>query len=221
MDAYNTFKNRADAGKQLALRLDAYRDTPNGIVLALPRGGVPVAHEVAQSLELPLDVITVRKLGTPGHEEMAMGAIAAGGSSVLNRDVINALDLPGSEVKRVAEEEQRELQRREALYREGRGRLDLREKTVILVDDGLATGATMRAAVQAVKQQQPSRVVIAVPVASWETCVDFRDEVDDVVCVYTPDPFLSVGMWYDVFGQTSDDEVRALLSRAQGRELTE
>ena len=183
------------------------------VVLALPRGGVPVAYEVARALDAPFGVLVARKLGVPGHEEYAMGAIAPG-VFVIDKDLIRSRGLDLRTVQRVADRELHELRRREAAYLEGREPPELRDKTVILVDDGLATGATMRAAAAAVRRQSPARVVVATPVASEEACDAFRDIVDDVICVLTPRPFQAVGLWYDDFTQTSDAEVRALLARA-------
>ena len=183
------------------------------VVLALPRGGVPVAREVARALGVRLDVYMVRKLGVPGHEELAMGAIATGGVRLLNHDVIDALGIPMNVIDAVAAREQQELARREQTYRGGRGPIALTNKTVILVDDGLATGATMRAAVMAARQQQPARVIVAVPVGAVSTCADLAAEADDVVCVRTPDPFVAVGLWYRDFTPTTDHEVRSLLGK--------
>jgi len=209
------FRDRAEAGQQLAALLAAYAHRPDLLVLALPRGGVPVAYEVARALDAPLDVFLVRKLGVPGHEELAMGAIASGGVRVLNDDVVESLRIPLSIVDQVTEREQEELQRRERAYRGDRPPPDVRGRTVILVDDGLATGSTMRAAAAAVRRQQPARVVVAVPVAAASTCDALRTEVDEVACVLTPEPFYAVGIWYEDFSQTTDDEVRDLLARAQ------
>jgi putative phosphoribosyl transferase len=208
------FRDRADAGRALARRLRAYANRPDVLVLALPRGGVPVAYEVARALRAPLDGFLVRKLGVPGQEELAMGAIATGGVRVLNDDVVRLLQIPDEVIDSVAEVQWRELERREREYRDDRPPPAVRDKTVILIDDGLATGSTMRAAVAALRQQGPARIVVAVPVASAATCEDFRDEVDDVVCVQTPEPFYAVGSWYDDFTQTSDAEVHALLENA-------
>jgi predicted phosphoribosyltransferase len=212
------FRDRRDAGRKLAAQLAAYAGRPDVLVLALPRGGVPVAYEVAQALRAPLDVFLVRKLGLPGHEEFAMGAVATGGVRVLNPDVVENLYVPGSVIDTVTQREQRELDRRERAYRGVRPPPDVRGKIVILVDDGLATGSTMRAATAAVKQQQPARVVVAVPVASQATCDELRREADEVVCLVTPEPFYAVGLWYDDFSQTTDDEVRALLAAAAAQE---
>src|SRR5438046_4007367 len=204
-----TFRDRDDAGRQLgravAERLGKRDDV---IVLGLPRGGVPVAWHVAQALSAPLDVFIVRKLGVPGHEELAMGAIASGGVRVLNRDVLDYIPVPQRMIDAVAAREQQELERREREYRGARPPLDVKDKTVIVVDDGLATGSTMRAAVAALRKMEPRRIIIAVPVAAESTCRDFRAEgiADDVVCLRTPEPFQAVGLWYSDFTQTSDDE---------------
>jgi putative phosphoribosyl transferase len=208
------FTNRTEAGRQLANDLKEYAGREDALVLALPRGGVPVAFEVARALGLPMDLFLVRKLGVPGHEELAMGAIASGGLRVLNEDVVRMFSPPEDTIARVAAQEQEELERRERAYRGGRRDLRLEGKTVILVDDGLATGSTMRAAAQAVRAQDPARIVVAVPVAAAETCDELRGEVDEVVCTLTPEPFRAVGIWYDDFAQTTDEEVRDLLRRA-------
>jgi predicted phosphoribosyltransferase len=209
------FRNRSEAGRWLAERLKPYAHRPDVIVLALPRGGVPVGFELARSLDVPLDVFLVRKLGLPGQEELAMGAIASGGVRVLNDDVVQALAVPAGVIDGVARREEQELRRREAAYRGSRPAPDLRGRVVILVDDGLATGSTMRAAVRAVKQMQPARVVVAVPVAAASTRDDLAAEVDEIVCETPPEPFLAVGRWYEDFSQTTDDEVSDLLERAQ------
>jgi predicted phosphoribosyltransferase len=208
------YRDRHDAGKRLAELLRAYAHRPDVLVLALPRGGVPVAYEVARALNAPLDVFIVRKLGVPGHEEFAMGAIASGGVRVLNDDVIHALRIPEQVVEAVATREQRELERRERLYRDGRPAPDVKGHIVILIDDGLATGATMRAALQALRQRGPARLIVAVPVAAPSTCLELRSEADDVICARTPDPFFGVGWWYQNFEQTSDEEVHNLLAQA-------
>jgi putative phosphoribosyl transferase len=208
------FRNRAEAGRTLARMLSDYADRDDVVVLALPRGGVPVAYEVAKELGAPLDVFVVRKLGLPGHEELAMGAIAGGGVLVLDDNLIRRLGVGNAELEQAVALELRELQRRERIYRHGQGQLDLAGKTVILVDDGLATGATMKAAALAVRQLDPARIVVAVPVASRQTCDEFRADVDEVVCAVTPEPFHAVGLWYEDFSQTSEDEVRELLARA-------
>jgi putative phosphoribosyl transferase len=207
------FNDRRQAGKALARRLVAYSNRPNVLVLALPRGGVPVAYEVAKALGAPLDVFVVRKLGFPGHEELAMGAIASGGIRVLN-ELVEEMGVSEAAIEAVTTRELRELERREQLYRGGRRPPDVRDRTVILVDDGLATGSTMRVAATALRLQKPAEVVVAVPVASAAACQDLATEVDEVVCVSTPEPFYGVGMWYADFAQTSDAEVYDLLERA-------
>ena len=210
------FRDRREAGRLLAARLSAYANRPDVVVLALPRGGVPVAAEVARALGAPLDVFVVRKLGVPGHEEFAFGAIATGGVRVLNEEVVRALQIPDRVIDAVAAREQEELARRERVYRGDRPPLDVRGRTVILVDDGLATGATMQAAIRALRQQQPARIVVAVPTASLETCDELKRVVDEVICATTPDPFYAVGLWYEDFSQTTDEEVRELLARSTG-----
>jgi erythromycin esterase-like protein/predicted phosphoribosyltransferase len=209
------FSDRREAGRLLAAKLAAYANRPNVVVLALPRGGVPVAFEVAQALNAPLDVFVVRKLGVPGYEELAMGAVATGGLRVLNDQIVRDLRVPDYVIDRVAAEEGEELTRRERAYRGGRPPLDVHGRTVILVDDGLATGATMRAAVKALRQHGPAQIVVAVPTASPETCGELKAEVDEVVCAITPEPFHAVGYWYEDFTQTTDQEVRELLARRQ------
>jgi putative phosphoribosyl transferase len=208
------FRDRTEGGQLLAQKLTAYGNQPEVLVLGLPRGGVPVAFEVAKALNAPLDVFLVRKLGVPGHEELAMGAIASGGVRVLNSEVVQGLNLSSEAIDKVAAKEQQELERRERAYRGERPPLDVRDRTVIIVDDGLATGATMRAAAVALRQQQPGRIVIGVPVSAPETCNEFRAEVDEIVCAVTPQPFYAVGLWYENFSQTTDEEVRDLLERA-------
>jgi putative phosphoribosyl transferase len=208
------FTDRVEAGRFLASKLSEYADHPEVLVLALPRGGVPVAFEVARALRAPLDVFLVRKLGVPGHPELAMGAIASGGVRVLNEDVVGALGISRDVIEAVAAVEEQELERRERIYRGGRPPPDVRGRTVILVDDGLATGSTMRAAVAALRQHGPDRIVVAVPVGAPETCEEFRSEADDVVCARTPEPFYAVGLWYGDFSQTTDEEVHDLLDRA-------
>lgn len=207
------FSNRAEAGEQLAARFAHFADRDDVVVLALPRGGAPVGHEVARSLRVPLDVFVVRKLGVPGHEELAMGAIAGGGVRLLNHEVIDALGIPESVIDQVARREELELERRERLYRGRASAAPLTSKTVILVDDGLATGSTMRAAVAAIRFQEPARIVVAVPVGASSTCSELRRVADEVVCLRTPDPFVAVGLWYRDFSETSDAEVRALLGK--------
>jgi putative phosphoribosyl transferase len=189
-------------------------------VLALPRGGVPVAFEVAQALNAPLDVLVVRKLGVPGQKELAMGAIASNGVQVLNEDIVRSLRISEAAINRVMAKEQQELERREYLYRGDRPTPKLHGRTVILVDDGFATGATMRAAVVALQQHKPAKVIVAVPVAASETCKDFEAKVDEVVCLATPSPFYSVGLWYEDFPQTTDEEVRDLLQKAANNQQT-
>jgi predicted phosphoribosyltransferase len=210
------YRDRAEAGKRLASQLKGYVNRPDVLVLALPRGGVPVAFEVAEALGAPLDIFLVRKLGVPGHEELAMGAIATGGVRVLNREVVNQLRVPVGVIDAVAANELRELERRERAYRGMRPAPDVKGKTVILVDDGLATGSTMRAAAAALRKQGPARIVVAVPVSAPQTCDEYRMGVDEIVCAVTPEPFHAVGQWYEDFSQTSDEEVRELLARAAG-----
>jgi putative phosphoribosyl transferase len=208
------FKDRSDAGRKLAQKLTDYVHRPDVLVLALPRGGVPVAYEVATALHAPLDVFLVRKLGVPGHEELALGAVASGGVQVLNRELIEELGLAQSQLEAVVAKELHELERREHAYRDNRPVPEIRGRIVILVDDGLATGASMWAAVVALKQQQPDYLIAAVPIAAPQTCAAFRDDVDEIVCAVTPEPFYAVGLWYEDFGQTTDDEVRDLLAHA-------
>ena len=209
------FRDRREAGRLLAATLDAYANRPDVLVLALPRGGVPVAYEVARARGVPLDVFLVRKLGVPGHEELAMGAIASGGVRVINDELVRALRIPDEVIDAVTAQEQQELARRERLYRGDHPPPDVRGRTVILVDDGLATGATMYAAVEVLRQQQPARIVVAVPIAAPETCAELSGEVDDIVCAVTPQPFYAVGLWYEDFSPTTDDEVRDLLAQAR------
>ena len=208
------FTDRYHAGRRLAAALAPFAGRPNLLVLALPRGGVPVGFEVARALHAPLDVMLVRKLGVPGHEELAMGAIASGGIRVLSDDIVKALSIPDRVIATVAANEESELARRERAYRDDRPPLDVLGKTVILVDDGLATGSTMRAAAAALQAQHPERLVIAVPVAPRETCQGLLQVADDVVCATVPEPFFAVGNWYEDFSQTTDEEVRELLARA-------
>ena len=211
------FRDRVHAGQVLAERLSQYANRPDVLVLALPRGGVPVGFEVAMALDAPLDVFLVRKLGVPGQEELAMGAIATGGVRILNESVVQALNVPAATIEAVTQAEARELARREVAFRGGRAAPEVKERTVILVDDGLATGSTMRAAAAALRAQAPARLVVAVPVAAPDTCQDLRAEVDEIVCPVTPDPFYAVGLWYGDFRQTTDEEVRALLDKAFAR----
>jgi predicted phosphoribosyltransferase len=208
------FRDRFDAGQQLARALERYRGHPDLLVLALPRGGVPIGFEVAKALGAPLDIMIVRKLGVPGQEELALGAIASGGIRILSDEVISALRIPDWVIATVAATEETELERRERAYREDRPAAPVRNHTVILVDDGLATGATMRAAAAAIKAQQPRRLVVAVPVAPAETSAGLRGEVDEVVCLLSPEPFYAVGVWYQDFVQIRDNEVRELLRLA-------
>lgn len=208
------FNDRTDAGKRLAERLSEYANREDVLILALPRGGVPVAFEVAKELNLKMDIFIVRKLGVPGNEELAMGAIASGNIRVLNEDVIRSFRIPQTEIDESTANELRELERRERIYRKNRLMPKISGSTVILIDDGLATGATMRAAVAAVKTKNPEKVIIAVPVAAPDTCNDFGGEVDEVICVATPEPFYGVGAWYEDFSQTTDKEVCELLDRA-------
>jgi putative phosphoribosyl transferase len=209
------FRDRADAGRRLAEHLRDYAERPDLLVLGLARGGVPVAFEVAGALNAALDVFVVRKLGVPRHEELALGAIAPGGVRVLNEDVIQALDVGEDTIAAVAAEEQRELERRERDLRDGASPEPVRGRATILVDDGLATGASMRAAVLALREQEAAEVVVAVPVAAPEVCARFEEEVDEIVCALTPERMYAVGAWYEDFSQTSDDEVRELLRRAR------
>lgn len=208
------FQNRKAAGQFLAKELAGYANRQDVLVLALPRGGVPVAFEVAKALNAPLDVFVVRKLGVPEQQELAMGAIASGGVRVLNENIVRSLGVSEAAINQVAAKEQQELERRERLYRGDRPVPTLHGRTVILVDDGLATGATMRAAVVALQQQKPAKIIVAVPVSASETCQEFQSKVDEVVCAATPSPFYSVGLWYEDFPQTTDEEVRDLLDKA-------
>jgi predicted phosphoribosyltransferase len=209
------FRDRTEAGRVLAERLREYADGDDVVVLALPRGGVPVAHEVAKALHAPLSVFVARKLGVPGYPELAMGAIASGGSVVLDEGLVGRLGVSRQQLQQVVIDEAGEVARREELYRGGRELPDLEGKTVILVDDGLATGATMRAAVLALRQLNPAKIVVAVPVAAEETCRQFEDVADHVVCAVTPRPFYAVGQWYEDFDQTTDEEVRDLLAQSR------
>ncbi|MEW5927497.1 MAG: phosphoribosyltransferase [Gemmatimonadota bacterium] len=211
------FRDRTDAGRAVAGDLAPYAGRSDLVVLALPRGGVPVGYEVAQALNAPLDVFLVRKLGVPGQEELAMGAIASGGVRVINTRVVEMLGITEDAIAAAAAQEQAELERRDRAYRGDRLPPEVAGKTVILVDDGLATGSTMRAAALALRPLDPARIVVAVPVAAAETCDEFRDVVDDIVCSLTPEPFYGVGQWYDDFSQTTDEEVRELLAGGAGR----
>lgn len=211
------FPNRAEAGRLLAEKLENYAGRSDVVVLGLPRGGVPVAYEVAQRLGAPLDVFVVRKLGVPGFEELAAGAIASGGVRVLNEDVVRALPNADQLIESVTEKETVELERREQTYRDGRPAPELRDRVVILVDDGLATGATMRAAVAALRQRGVAKIVVAAPVGAPETCRELEQEADETICAIAPEFFQAVGQYYEDFSQTSDEEVRELLSRAAQR----
>jgi len=208
------FRNRTHAGQVLAGMLKEYGNRNDILVLALPRGGLPVAFEIASALHAPLDVFLVRKLGVPGQEELAMGAIATGGIRVLNYEVVNHLGVPDHVIDSATKAEQRELDRREQAYRGTREPPEVCGHTIILVDDGLATGSTMRAAVTALRQQKPARIIVVVPVAAASTCQEFRQEVDQIICATTPEPFYGVGQWYEDFSQTTDEEVRDLLDCA-------
>jgi predicted phosphoribosyltransferase len=211
------FSNRTEAGAELAVRLLEYAGRSDVLVLALPRGGVPVALPVACALRAPLDVFLVRKLGVPGYEELALGAIASGGVRFVNEEVRREIDLSDDVIDALAEREALELRRREVRYRGERPLPVVRDRVVILIDDGLATGATMRAAVLALRQMEPAKLIVAVPVAAPETCEVLRREADQVVCLATPDPFLAVGAWYADFSQTTDEEVTAGLEQARRR----
>lgn len=211
----DVFRDRRDGGRQLADDLDRYAGRDDVVVLGLPRGGVPVAFEVARGLGAPLDVLVVRKLGVPGHEELAMGAIASGGVRVLNSEVVDRVGLSPERIDEVAEGERIELERRERLYRGDRPPLDVAERIAIVVDDGLATGATMRAAVSALRERRPQKVVVGVPAAARHTCELVGQEADDIACSRMPEPFYAVGMAYRDFGQTADEEVRELLDEAR------
>jgi predicted phosphoribosyltransferase len=207
------FANRIEAGRQLAEKLDKYAGRKDVIVLGLPRGGVPVGYEVAKRLRAPLDVFLVRKLGVPGFEELAAGAIASGGVRVLNEDVMRAIPHADEVIEAVTAKEAAELERREQIYRQGRPPPELRDRIVILVDDGLATGATMRAAVNAARQSGAAKIVVAVPVGPPDTCRELEEEADETICLSTPVFFQAVGQYYEDFSQTSDEDVRELLAR--------
>ncbi len=209
------YRDRSEAGRELALILTAYAHRQDVLMLALPRGGVPVGYEVAKALQAPLDAFVVRKLGVPGYEELAMGAIATGGICVINEEVVQMLHIPQQVIDAVVAKEQRELERRERLYRDDRPPPDVNGRIVILVDDGLATGSTMYAAAEALRQQHPARLVVAVPVAAPSTCEELSTVVDEVVRAQTPEPFYGVGYWYEDFSQISDEEVHELLSQAE------
>ncbi len=213
------FADRSDAGKQLAQRLESFKGQRDIIVLGLPRGGMPVASEIARALEVPLDVLIVRKLGVPGQEELAMGAIASGGALVLNNDIVKTLALDEEAIEREVVREQTELERRDMRYRGAKPFPSLAGKTVIVVDDGIATGATMRAAVKALRQHRPARLIIAAPTSARDTYYTLCHEADEVVCLATPEPYIAVGLWYEHFPQTSDEEVKELLVQAKARQL--
>jgi predicted phosphoribosyltransferase len=215
-DSTQRFSDRREAGTVLATQLDIYRGHDDVVVLGLPRGGVPVAFEIATRLAAPLDVFVVRKLGVPGHAELAMGAIASGNIRVLNDEVVRWYGLSPTVIDDVARVEQIELERREDTYRNGQPLVDLKGRTVILVDDGLATGSTMKAAVQAVRVKDPARIVVAVPVGARDTCRALTEIADEVVCARMPEPFSAVGLWYHDFSQTTDEEVRDLLEQSRG-----
>ena len=208
------FANRTQAGQELAWHLREYANRDDVVVLGTPRGGIPVAFEVATALNVPLDIFVLRKLGVPGHEELAFGAIASGGIRILDPDTVEGLGLTGFDIERVTRAEKRELERREITYRGGRPPLDVNGLTVILVDDGIATGSSMRAAIRALRQMKPAALVIAIPVAPRSTCSRLRPEVDELVCLEMPEPFYGVGQFYDDFSQVSDEEVTELLDRA-------
>ena len=207
------YKNRSQAGRELATALQPYANRPDVLILALPRGGVPVAYEVAKALNIPLDLMLVRKLGLPGHEELAIGAIATGGIRVLNTEVIEGMAISEAQIERIAAAELQELRRREKAYRGERPNAEVQGHGVILIDDGLATGATMQAAIAAIRQQRPAEILVAVPVAPKDTVALLRDQADAVICPATPEPFLGVGRWYEDFTQITDAEVRDLLGR--------
>jgi putative phosphoribosyl transferase len=208
------FFSRFEAGRLLAAKLSQYRNHPEVLILALPRGGVPVAYEIAKELNIPIDIFLVRKLGVPGNRELAMGAIASGGLRILNEDLVRAFEVSEAEIQSATDSERIELEKRERLYRGTRPPLNLLNRTVILVDDGLATGATMLVAVQTVRQQYPARIVVAVPVAATETCEKIKAEVDEIICETTVDTLYAIGAWYENFTQLSDEEVSELLNRA-------
>jgi putative phosphoribosyl transferase len=214
------FRDRVQAGQLLATKLREESGLAQPLVLALPRGGVPVAFEIAHDLHGDLDIFLVRKIGVPGEEELALGAIASGGVRVINEALVEHLKISATTIDMLTVREQREIGHRERLYRQGRPPLPIENRTVILVDDGLATGATMLAAVRAVKQQNPKRIVVAVPVASAAACAEFQHHVDKIVCLHTPEPFYAVGAWYQDFSQTTDQEARELLDRAARRKVT-
>jgi putative phosphoribosyl transferase len=208
------FRDRSEAGRVLAARVIGSISDPDPVVLALPRGGVPVGFEVAQALRAEFDIFLVRKLGVPGHEELAVGALASGGLRFLNEALIQDLHLSREIIDQITRREQRELERREALYRAGRTAIPVRDRTIVLTDDGLATGASMKAASKALRAERPRRLIVAVPVAARQTCDELQGDVDEVICAETPEPFMAVGIWYDDFRQTTDEEVKMLLEKA-------
>ena len=210
-----TFPHRTEAGRALARELSRYTDQNDVVVLALPRGGVPIAFEIAHALHAPLDIFLVRKLGVPRYEELAMGAIASGGTRVLNESVVEQMRITDADIEKVARREQQELERRERAFRDDREPVPVSDRVCILVDDGLATGSTMRAAIMALRKQKPKRIVLAVPVAAADTCAEFESLADEMICLYTPEPFMAVGRWYDDFAQLTDEEVRDYLERAR------
>jgi putative phosphoribosyl transferase len=214
------FRNRTEAGQFLAGKMNVFKNQSDVLVLALPRGGVPVAFEVAMAIRAPLDVFVVRKLGVPGHEELAFGAIATGGVRVLSEDVIHSMGLSREQIDRTIAREQAELERRESDYRGDRPAPNPSGRRVVLVDDGLATGATMLAAIRALRQENPAEIIVGVPVAAPAACSEFEPEVDAIICAVTPEPFYAVGLWYEDFTQTTDEEVRQLLDEASQRVLT-
>ncbi|ACK73154.1 phosphoribosyltransferase [Gloeothece citriformis PCC 7424] len=210
-------QNRTQAGQLLAVELNDHKNRSDVLVLALPRGGVPVGFEIAKKLNLPLDVCLVRKLGVPGRKELAMGAIGTGGVRIINQEIVTWLNITPESIERVAAEEQKELERRDRLYRENRPFPNLETQTIILVDDGIATGSTLRAAIATLKQHHPKEIIVAVPVASREICQGLKSEVDEVVCLLQPDPLHSISLWYEDFSQTEDQEVRHLLAIANDK----
>ena len=209
------FENRRDAGKQLAKELSEFKGQNDAIVLGLPRGGIPVAYEVAKALELPLDVFIVRKLGVPGQPELAMGAIASGDIKVMNESVVRNAGISDQQIEEVAHKEKEELKKREKAYRGARPDIDLQGKTVLIVDDGLATGASMRAAISALRKHNPKKIIAAIPTAPRDTCQEFESEVDQIICLRTPSPFWGVGGSYQNFSQTTNEEVRTFLNKAE------
>ena len=215
------FNDRRDAGRKLAQKLSAYANQSDVVVLALPRGGVPVAYEVALALNAPLDIFTVRKLGLRGHEELAMGAIATGGARVINQDVVRSFNVPRGVIEAVAKQELNELERRERVFRGNRIMPEIHGKTAILIDDGLATGASMQAAILGLRAKNPARIVVAVPTAPLETCEAFKKLVDEMICATSPEPFYGVGQWYEDFSQVTDEQVQTLLKQASQQVLHE